>query len=436
MRFVTRLFGRLLRWGLILALIAVVALPLLLLGAAVQRNPLVGPQAALSPSQAAESHAFAKRLREASRGTEGVQTVSATAAELDGLMATGARLWPGLRGETRIDRERLVMAMSAPMPVGGLWANFALAVGPSEGPLAVQVVRVGRVALPPAQAVAATRWTLDALTTADLGTLLMDAVQAVRLAPGEVTARIDGGGLGEASLFSRLVDGARGLLGLEAGERAAEHYRAMADAAARGELPSRGSVAPWLRFAVQRVAEAGHESGRALRQDLRAAVLAAAAHCGDASVVGTVAGDIGASGRSACGGTTLRGRADLRKHFMLSAAFAATGGSSVSWGLGEMKELVDAGRERGSGFSFDDVALDRAGIAFAERLRTASLGEARSLAARIEEEAAIAPAIDGLPSFMPASEFAARFGDVEDPRYHAMLAEIDARIAALPFLAP
>jgi hypothetical protein len=131
---------------------------------------------------------------------------------------------------------------------------------------------------------------------------------------------------------------------------------------------------------------------------------------------------------AACGGTTLAGRRDLRQHFTLSAALAALGSGDVSFGIGEAKELLDAGRAGGSGYSFDDLAFDRAGIRLFETAVAVAPDGLSALADRITGEAAIAPRIDGLPSGMTEAEFRARFDGVDSPVYGAMLAEIDARI--------
>ncbi len=60
--------------------------------------------------------------------------------------------------------------------------------------------------------------------------------------------------------------------------------------------------------------------------------------------------------------TLLRGRADLRLHFVYAAALQVLAEEGLSYALGELKELLDANRG-GSGFSFADLAADRAGTA-------------------------------------------------------------------------
>ncbi|MEM6745115.1 MAG: hypothetical protein AAF676_15495 [Pseudomonadota bacterium] len=425
---------RLILWLLVLIVIGV---PLAVVGVGVQTRPSLPEAAALSPETAAQSRALVSRIRSTARDTVGVAEISATQAELDGLIATAARALPGLRGRTTAEEDRLDVALSVPLPmIPSAWVNLDIRIVPSPLGLEPTLVRFGRVDVPPAFAVATLRTALDWSTTEDVGSMLFDSVQALRTRPGEVTAVVDTGGAGEDSLFSRAAAGAREAAGLAGGEAARAHYAAMQAAAQRGDLPGGGSALPWLRFALARVAAEGHPGALTARRDVRAALLALAAHCGDRSAMETVAGRMAAEGAPAspCAGTTLGGRDDLRKHFTLSAAFAAVGGSSVSWGLGEVKELVDAGRAGGSGFSFDDVAADRAGIAFAEQALGAGPRGLSWMLSVMETEAAVMPSIAGLPSFLSEQEFAAAYGDVEDPRYDAQIDEIDGRIASLEVL--
>ena len=53
--------------------------------------------------------------------------------------------------------------------------------------------------------------------------------------------------------------------------------------------------------------------------------------------------------------------ADLAQHFIVSAVIAAAGGTPIAAAAGVYKELNDA--RDGSGFSFSDIAADRAGRA-------------------------------------------------------------------------
>lgn len=124
------------------------------------------------------------------------------------------------------------------------------------------------------------------------------------------------------------------------------------------------------------------------------------------------------------------GRRDFAQHFLASAAIAARGDSNLSDAIGLFKELSDS--DRGSGFSFTDIAADRAGTRFGA-LATRSAGDARKvqqrLAAGVAETDIMPPAKD-LPEHMGADTFKRRFGHVGSPAYRQLIAEIDQRIDA------
>jgi hypothetical protein len=127
----------------------------------------------------------------------------------------------------------------------------------------------------------------------------------------------------------------------------------------------------------------------------------------------------------------LNDRADLAKHFIVSSALAAKAGGPLADAVGLYKELADA--RDGSGFSFNDLAADRAGTRFGEY--AADTDTVRQLQQRLRAgivERDLIPVTDDLPEFMPEREFIRRFGGVDAPAYNRMSAEIERRIAALP----
>ncbi len=132
----------------------------------------------------------------------------------------------------------------------------------------------------------------------------------------------------------------------------------------------------------------------------------------------------------------LGGRDDFAQHFSISAALAANAGTSLSDAIGLYKEVADS--RGGSGFSFNDIAADRAGTRFGElaaRSRESALKLQQWLgagaAARVRE-ADIMPAVADLPEFMQDAEFKRRYGGIGAPAYNKMMADIESRIAALP----
>ncbi|MCU0843128.1 MAG: hypothetical protein MUC79_15645, partial [Thiobacillaceae bacterium] len=131
-------------------------------------------------------------------------------------------------------------------------------------------------------------------------------------------------------------------------------------------------------------------------------------------------------------GLTLAGRGDFVQHFTLSAALAAIAGEDLADRAGLFKEVRDT--QGGSGFSFNDLAIDRAGARFG-RLATASPESARRVQRKLAgtaDEALFIPPIRDLPEFIPPGVFARQYGGVGGVGYRRLLAEIERRIAALP----
>jgi uncharacterized protein YfiM (DUF2279 family) len=129
---------------------------------------------------------------------------------------------------------------------------------------------------------------------------------------------------------------------------------------------------------------------------------------------------------------TLGARVDFAQHFSISAALAAGAGGPFADAVGVYKEIDDS--RRGSGFSFADIAADRAGTRFGETA-TASAASARKVQALARaglRESDVMVAARDLPEAMPEAEFKRRFGGVDAPAYARMIAAIDGRIAALP----
>jgi hypothetical protein len=128
---------------------------------------------------------------------------------------------------------------------------------------------------------------------------------------------------------------------------------------------------------------------------------------------------------------TLDGRDDLSKHFIVSAAIAAKAGAPLSDAVGVYKEIEDS--RGGSGFSFNDIAADRAGTRLGEYAANPALAQKvqRQLSAGVGEKD-IMPKTADLPEFMPEKEFLRRYGGVDAPPYKKMMAEIERRVAALP----
>lgn len=121
----------------------------------------------------------------------------------------------------------------------------------------------------------------------------------------------------------------------------------------------------------------------------------------------------------------LHRRRDQARHFLISAAIAARIDGGAASLAGTFKEISDA--DKGSGFSFIDLAADRAGSRFGEQA-VASTSHARrvqQLLANGVNESDIMPAIDQLTEGLDNAQFNRRYGTLDSPAYHAALERID-----------
>lgn len=125
-------------------------------------------------------------------------------------------------------------------------------------------------------------------------------------------------------------------------------------------------------------------------------------------------------------------RIDLAQHFIGSAALTASVNKQAAQIAGEEKELSDA--HGGSGFSFIDLAADKAGTRFGE-MATSSPENARKMQramAGIKDYSDFMPDPRDLPEHMNEVDFKQRFESINSPLYQEISKQIDARISATP----
>lgn len=125
----------------------------------------------------------------------------------------------------------------------------------------------------------------------------------------------------------------------------------------------------------------------------------------------------------------LAGRKDFAQHYLISAALAASGDGSLADAVGLFKEVSDS--KSSSGFSFTDIAADRAGSNLGSKA-TASLSNARKIQSFFTNGVTaeqVMPSVKGLPEHMSRAQFEKRFGSVGSDTYNATMAEIEKRIS-------
>jgi len=168
-------------------------------------------------------------------------------------------------------------------------------------------------------------------------------------------------------------------------------------------------------------------------QHNRAAILALGIAIGDSRLARLIGldpeDDLVLNAGALCQGTTLRGREDWPRHYASSAALAVLEHPLVADAGGLMKEQLDT-LTRGSGFSFGDLAADRAGVRFAMAATSSQLA-AMAMQARLREgyetKDFFPPALEFREN-LTLEEFRRDFGGVGTARYRFEVSKIETEL--------
>lgn len=432
---------RSLRWVvscalLLLLLASAAALALFLY--VLEPEPLVPRSAPADYTTVAEGKAFVKRIKieieaAGARGT----TLAITEAELDRLAQIGSHTFKWASADVEIGGTAVDARMSVQLPQNpfGRYLNLAAQMGSSSSGIGIDQLSVGPLRF-------SGRWLLP-LAARTMDALLRDT-QASQLLAGVGGMRIEG----NTALLSvlpppdakenfkqavRTLQAYRWPDGEQ--ERVTHYYNLLASQADDSDGRSQSLseyLAPLMREAARRSAD-----NSAVTEN-RAAIWALVIYFSNGGFEALV-GKLVSSQRElayAPYNVTLGQREDLRMHFLTSAGIALASQQGISIAAGEFKELLDSG-DGGSGFSFVDLAADRAGIQFVT-LATAGEEEARELQeqlAQVTSEYSFFPDISGLLEGMSDAQFREQYGDVESARYLEEVRRIDQRIARLPIYA-
>ena len=191
----------------------------------------------------------------------------------------------------------------------------------------------------------------------------------------------------------------------------------------------RDSTVPLVRVMSPLFAYAPETNGD-VRDQNRAALTALGAYLAGISLPRLLEGDSQSIRRSPRVLLSLHGRRDFAEHFVISAALSVNAGSRLANAIGLTKEEEDA--DKGSGFSFTDLAVDRAGVKLGEHATGNAAARVRQQLAAARHDTDLLPDFRDMPEFMPQSEFDRRFGPVDSPRYQRVIERIDARLEAHP----
>ena len=407
---------RFLVWLSWLLLLTVLAFAVLLY-AILDRAPLVRRGEAISPEAVAQAKTLfrANDPRGLRSGEE--RTVVVPLSLLDeGVNHLASRGLHG-RGAFVLNDEAGEIRVSLPVPglAGALHLNLRAAIASSTNGLRIMRASIGSLPLPPTLVQAAIEQAMCKAGYCREWSMALAAIRKVSMEPASNTIVLT------YVWAAEILDRARSVaLPPEDVARLREAHEKLAallqQRPASAKLPLVAVLKPMLAA-----------SGADRRERRRAALLVLAAYLGEK--------DISAAIPTARGWPrlrplelTLRSRHDTAQHFIISAALAAWSGEPVAEAIGMYKELDDA--RQGSGFSFADLAADRAGQRFGEVLakNTERLDDAlQGPFAEVE----LMPDQSGLPEYLHEPEFRQRYGGPESAAFQRVSEEIARRLDKL-----
>ncbi len=413
---------------LVYFLVCVVALPAALAAAlllAIDDHPRVTRRTEPGPEHLARANQIIKENDPRRLQTGEVRTVSVTQEELDLAVGYLARRYADANTSVTLRPGIVDLSATLRLPANpiGQFVNLEAVLVAADGLLRVDRLRVGRVPVP----VRLAKWLLAhgpaAMVDELVGTArLVAAIEQVRVVGHEmrVTYRWQSG----------TAEGARAALIPPRDQQRLLTYQALLTALVQ-TTKSPVSLAVLMSPMLTKAAERSRDDQESPQAENRAAILVLATYAHGTRLSNLVAA---AAHRPEPPRRriTLNGRIDLAQHFIVSAALSASAGEPLSDALGIYKEVED--KRSGSGFSFNDLAADRAGTRLGTRAVASALSARRlqSLAAAGFRESDFMPVTADLPEFLRAAEFERRYGGLGGAGYNRLLAEIDRRIAGLP----
>lgn len=410
--------------GLLLAAAALLGALSIAAVIAVDESPRVRPNANISPDDIARGLALLKANdpRQAPEGA--LRTAALTAADVELGLSHGAHRLLGAAVAVRFDTDVARLQASAPLPLGR-WLNVEAELGASDGRPRLESLRLGQLPLPAAAAELALPWLARGVPGGGEALAASAMIQGVWFFPGQVRV-----------LYSwDRTAGKRVLASLVRPDEQARlrAYQEWLTSLSTRQAGARALPLGTLLHDVLALAATRAETEADTVAEHRAALLAVTVWA-----LGRPLAEVVPAARDWPQPpplrVTLAGRQDFALHFLVSAMLAVDTTSPLSRAVGIYKEVADS--RGGSGFSFNDIAADRAGTRFGEL----ALARPRELQHRLAaaggriDEAALMPPWQDLPEYLPEPEFVRRFGGVGAPEYQRLLAEIDRRIAALPLL--
>ena len=411
-------------------LAGVLVLPLTLF-AALSGSPLIAPLAPLRFDDAARVKGLLSELNPRRSKPGEKQRVSVSERDCNLILNYALSRAPGgnrMSMALFFDKDQATVRGSLELPANpvGRYLNGELGIEPVDSFVRVTHLRIGWVRIP-AFLINGAAWMVGRYVASDdkLSPLLkiLDNLHHIGFSPRAASVVYEW----PNGIFRTLKRHGRNLMFSKMERQAAVHYyRVLGDVIALVEEKevSLGRLLPALFLLGRLRVERG---GDPVREN-RVLIVTLTSYCLGRHIDRLIGVQTGAE-RVPKKRVTLLGRGDLAKHYMLSAALAASTGSGLAHYAGVFKEVSDA--QGGSGFSFADLLADRAGVKLGE-LAVTSRQSAEALQERMVSafrEDHFMPGIHEMPEGLQEQMFKHAYTDLDSASYKALESEIRQRIS-------
>jgi hypothetical protein len=427
-------------WKIGAAISVFIAIPLIVLSHAIDSYALVISTESIDADSAGKAKKIAQQLRQDLIHPDTslpYNQFTLSGNEINGVIALGMRGIEGFKGRVNVTPVGIKIAFTFDLPPNpfGNYINLTGTILPSQTGLVLQDASLGSLKLPGNVAMSFIEALLNGLLSGkDTGTLLINSIESITVKNSNLT------------LVYHVIPNLREIF-VETTGRVKNirddlkifgdpttvrlYYHSLCDfhkqiADITGDKVSLGFYLSTVFSVVQKRSLLGEDPV----EENKAALLALGIFLGSSNfdaVVGAIDEETFRICTPSSNHTVLANRSDLSLHFIYSAALKVISNSGLSFALGEFKELADS-QKGGSGFSFADLAADRAGIRFAEQtLDSSDPLRIQFMAKELTQEEVFFPSISTLPEDIPQHLFE-KHGGIESDYYKKYLTIINDRI--------
>ncbi len=417
--------------GVIIALLVSVLLVAGLIVLMIESEPVVDVKAAEQVADADTVHELLAQLESSVSDRHQGHTITITTQQFDSIVGFLQRATPDFRGKVTVhpDATRLQASIAIPVDLFDSYLNVDATILPANF-LLLDEVKIGDLHIPGHLAVGLAEWLVNRWTKSDIATQAREQIEKVSMTEQEMMVSLrpmDG--------FLRNLNEVKNGLSVDQDDELRDltayylRYISFQDITL-ADTPQ--PAVDFIRLTMKRAAQRSTPENAA--EHNRAAILALAIFIGHHRVANFV-GDVQPDADKALKPLTpplLRGRNDLARHFLISAALKVLSEQGVTLAIGEFKELMDRAMG-GSGYSFVDLTADMAGIEFA-RVATSPVHAVRvqQLLSEMHDDDVIMPPVDGLAEGLSKDQFIEQFERVDSDAYLQEVAKIKARLATVP----